>query len=89
MPVNVLSDGRSEAMLIMDSNEDSTVYMVVVNDEEQYSIWPAHRSLPTGWRSEGVKGTKQACLDHIRDVWTDMRPLSLRRAMGVAHVASR
>ncbi|MEV0911253.1 MbtH family protein [Streptomyces hokutonensis] len=52
--------------------------LVVVNDEEQYSIWPADRPVPSGWRHQGFTGDKQACLDHIAEVWTDMRPLSLR-----------
>lgn len=56
-------------------------YKVVVNHEEQYSIWPEWRELPPGWREEGKSGTKEECLAHINTVWTDMRPLSLRRAM--------
>jgi MbtH protein len=54
---------------------------VVVNHEEQYSIWFADRELPAGWRDAGYAGTKQQCLEHINEVWVDMRPLSLRRAM--------
>jgi MbtH protein len=54
------------------------MYGVVVNHEEQYSIWPLDRELPAGWRMEGKQGTKDECLAHIADVWTDMRPLSLR-----------
>jgi MbtH protein len=57
-------------------------YKVVVNDEEQYSIWFADRPLPGGWREAGFEGAKQSCLDHIEQVWTDMRPRSLRQAMG-------
>jgi MbtH protein len=60
-------------------DEDTTTYDVVVNHEEQYSIWPSHRDLPAGWRREGTRGPKAACLDHIEQVWTDMRPLSTRR----------
>lgn len=67
--------------------EDTTTYAVVVNQEEQYSIWPAHRELPAGWRAVGKTGTKAECLDHIGKVWTDMRPLSLRRMMD-AHRSS-
>ena len=52
---------------------------VVVNDEEQYSIWPADRENPAGWRDAGKQGTKDECLAHIATVWTDMRPLSLRK----------
>jgi MbtH protein len=53
-------------------------HLVVVNDEEQYSIWPASRPVPAGWRPGGVTGSKAECLDHIATVWTDMRPASLR-----------
>ncbi len=60
---------------------DATVYQVVVNDEEQYSIWPDYKALPAGWRLEGKSGPKAECLAHIESVWTDMRPLSLRRKM--------
>lgn len=60
---------------------DSPKYKVVINDEEQYSIWPENRENPAGWRSSGKSGTKEECLAHIKEVWTDMRPLSLRRKM--------
>ncbi|MEZ0073106.1 MbtH family protein [Planotetraspora sp. GP83] len=53
-------------------------YQVVVNHEEQYSIWPADSPPPDGWRPEGTSGTKEECLDHIERVWTDMRPKSAR-----------
>jgi MbtH protein len=56
-------------------------FAVVVNDEGQYSIWDAGRDVPAGWRGTGVTGTRDECLAHIDRVWTDMRPLSLRRAM--------
>jgi MbtH protein len=59
-------------------------YRVVISDEERYSIWPVYKEIPFGWRAEGFTGPKQACLDHISLVWTDMRPLSLRRAMDAA-----
>ncbi len=61
--------------------EDRTVYKVVVNHEEQYSIWPADREVPPGWADAGKTGTRDECTAHIREVWTDMRPLSLRREM--------
>ena len=64
--------------------EQEPAYAVVVNDEEQYSIWPAGRALPPGWNGVGVEGPKEACLNHIEQVWTDMRPLSLRRRMNAA-----
>jgi MbtH protein len=65
----------------MTTTEEQERYRVVLNDEEQYSIWPAHRDIPAGWRDEGTAGDKQACLDRIETVWTDMRPLSLRQRM--------
>lgn len=57
-------------------------FVVVVNDEEQYSIWPEARPLPAGWRDAGTRGSKESCLAYVQEVWTDMRPLSLRGAMG-------
>jgi len=61
--------------------DESTIYLVVVNDEEQYTIWPAYKTdLPLGWHAEGKQGTKDECLAHIKTVWTDMRPKSLRTA---------
>lgn len=62
-------------------DDDETIYKVVVNSEEQYSIWPGDRELPLGWRAEGFKGPKAACLTHIDEVWTDMRPLTLRKKL--------
>lgn len=56
-------------------------FSVVVNDEEQYSVWLADRPCPPGWRDVGVRGSKTECLAYIDTVWTVMRPLSLRRAM--------
>lgn len=64
-----------------DEKEDLTIYKVVMNHEEQYSIWPADRENPLGWSDAGKSGLKQECLAHIKEVWTDMRPLSLRQAM--------
>ncbi len=64
-----------------EENEDTTIYKVVVNDEEQYSIWPASKDIPPGWQAEGFEGPKDACLQHIEEIWTDMRPKSLRVAM--------
>jgi MbtH protein len=61
--------------------EDSHVYTVVVSAEEEYSIWPADREIPAGWRAAGRTGRKDECLAYIRETWTDMRPLSLRKAM--------
>lgn len=64
-----------------DIQEDTTIYKVVVNHEEQYSIWPAHRESPLGWRDVGKTGLKPECLEYVNKVWTDMRPLSLRQKM--------
>ena len=65
-------------------DEDMTIYKVVINHEEQYSIWPADRSNPLGWNDVGKSGAKAECLGYIKEVWTDMRPASLRRAMDTA-----
>lgn len=64
-----------------DDQEDTTMYKVVVNHEEQYSIWPIHQENPLGWRDAGKSGLKQGCLEYIKEVWTDMQPLSLRKKM--------
>ena len=61
--------------------EDITIYKVVVNHEEQYSIWPAEKDNPLGWKDVGKSGLKSECLEYIKEVWTDMRPLSLRQKM--------
>jgi len=61
--------------------EDTTIYRVVVNHEEQYSIWPEYKEIPLGWNDVGVVGLKDHCLAYIKEVWTDMRPLSLRKKM--------
>ena len=67
--------------MYQDDKEDTTIYKVVVNHEEQYSIWPSERDNPIGWKDAGKNGLKQECLDYIKEVWTDMRPLSLRKKM--------
>lgn len=56
-------------------------HTVVINDEEQYSIWPTFRPVPAGWQEVGVRGAKQDCLDYIDKVWTDITPKSVREAM--------
>jgi MbtH protein len=61
--------------------ESQGLYVVVVNEEEQYSIWLADRDIPLGWKEAGKRGSKAECLAYIREVWTDMRPLSLRKRM--------
>ena len=70
----------------MGDAEDTTIYKVVLNDEEQYSIWPAQRENPPGWKDAGFSGAKQDCLAYIQEVWTDMRPLSLRKKMQAAGI---
>lgn len=65
----------------MSWDSESTIFRVVVNHEEQYSIWPDYLDMPEGWNEVGVIGQKQVCLDYIQEHWTDMRPLSLRRHM--------
>jgi MbtH protein len=64
-----------------EEKEDNTIYRVVVNHEEQYSIWPAHKENPLGWRDAGKTGPKAECLAFVKEVWTDMRPLSVRKQM--------
>lgn len=62
-------------------DDENREFKVVINHEEQYSIWPADRDNPPGWKDVGKSGKKQECLDYINEVWTDMRPLSLRKRM--------
>jgi uncharacterized protein YbdZ (MbtH family) len=64
-----------------EEKEDTTVYKVVLNHEEQYSIWPEYKENPLGWKDVGKAGPKAECLAYIKEAWTDMRPLSLRRKM--------
>lgn len=61
---------------------DTTLFVIVMNGEEQYSIWPADRELPVGWSAVGGPSAKERCLDEIERRWTDLRPRSLREAMG-------
>ena len=65
----------------INDQEDTTVYKVVVNHEQQYSIYPADRTNPLGWNDAGKSGPKADCLAYVKEVWTDMRPLSLRLRM--------
>ena len=67
-----------------ETQDDRTTYKVVVNHEGQYSIWPADREAPAGWREAGKSGLKDECLAYVEEVWTDMRPLSLRQGAGEA-----
>lgn len=65
----------------MDEKEQGREYLVLLNHEEQYSIWPGAKEIPLGWREAGKRGSKEECLSYISEVWTDMRPLSLRQKM--------
>ena len=67
--------------MLNQTSDNKKKYHVVINEEEQYSIWPVNKDIPTGWIKVGVQGLKDDCLLHIKEVWTDMRPLSLRRKM--------
>ncbi|HXM55488.1 MAG TPA: MbtH family NRPS accessory protein [Candidatus Dormibacteraeota bacterium] len=71
-----------------EDEEDDRIYKVVINHEEQYSIWFADREPPAGWREVGKEGRKDECLAYINEVWTDMRPLSLRKQMEEAAAQS-
>ena len=64
-----------------DDREDTTIYKVVMNHEEQYSIWPAHKENALGWTDVAKTGTKDECIAYIKEIWTDMRPISLRKKM--------
>lgn len=70
-------------------DDENTIYDVVVNHEEQYSIWPAAREVPLGWRKVGKQGKKSECLNYIKEVWVDMRPLSLRKKMDAQQASQR
>jgi len=62
-------------------DDENIMFEVVMNHEEQYSIWPTDREPPAGWRKVGKSGKRAECLAYVDEVWTDMRPLSLRRRM--------
>jgi MbtH protein len=68
-------------------DDDTIDYLVVINDEEQYSIWPADRERPAGWHAVGEARSREACLTYIEQVWTDMRPKSLREALAAGNSA--
>ena len=61
--------------------EDQRTYVVLINDEEQYSLWPQGKDVPAGWRAVGKEGSREECSQYVDEVWTDMRPLSLRKQM--------
>ncbi|MET0266310.1 MAG: MbtH family protein [Duganella sp.] len=68
-------------------DREDGVFRVLVNHEEQYSLWPEWKAIPAGWLDAGVSGDKATCLAHIEQVWTDMRPASLRRFMAEQEAA--
>ena len=67
-----------------DEQEDNRVYIVLINDEEQYSLWLKEKKIPPGWRAVAKEGSKTECMSYVDEVWTDMRPLSLRKKMDAA-----
>ena len=75
--------------MVPQEEEDDRDYVVVMNHEEQYSIWFADRELPNGWKAVGKSGKKAECLKYIGEVWTDMRPLSLRKWMAEEEARER
>jgi MbtH protein len=79
-----LREARDGAIVdgVPDEDDDGRRWVVVANDEDQHSIWEAGREPPPGWRVVGVEGRRDECLSHIENVWTDMRPRSLREQMG-------
>jgi MbtH protein len=78
-----MPDGKDKTMSIFGDvfGDEEATFEVVMNHEEQYSIWPTHREVPAGWRTVGKSGKKKECLAYIEEVWTDMQPLSLRKRM--------
>jgi MbtH protein len=68
--------------MFSDAGDQGAAFKVVMNHEEQYSLWPSDREAPAGWRESGQTGTKEECLSYIESVWTDMRPLSVRKRLG-------
>jgi len=74
------SEGSMSGRKVEDAMAEDVSHIVVINDEEQYSIWPAWKELPRGWEAEGTRGSEDECVEHIESVWTDMRPRSLRTA---------
>ena len=80
----VLRTGIAGRVKMSDVDDKDNAYEVVVNQEEQYSIWPVGREIPGGWKKVGRSGTRDECLESVKELWTDMRPLSLRRQMEAA-----
>lgn len=74
-------DEKNHPLTLVESTDFEEEYYVVKNLEEQYSIWPTYKKIPLGWKTEGNPQAKSKCLEYIKEVWVDMRPLSLRRQM--------
>ena len=72
-----------------DEEDDTTTYKVIINQEKEYSIWPAEGGIARGWKDVGKVGSKKECLDYIEEVWTDMSPLNRRKMMEMAARAAR
>jgi MbtH protein len=81
-----VSTRYKESHMSLHDDEDTRFYTVLVNDEEQYSLWLKDKPVPAGWRAVGKEGTKDECSQYVDEVWVDMRPLSLRKKMGAAPV---
>ncbi|MEL6553022.1 MAG: MbtH family NRPS accessory protein [Cyanobacteria bacterium J06621_11] len=67
------------------TSSNETIYRVVINNQGRYSIWPEYKEIPWGWQAEGKIGSRQNCLDHISQIWTDMHPLSLQKLVSKAN----
>ena len=70
-------------------DDERIEYQVLVNHEEQYSLWPGFKEIPKGWEQVGPVGTKDECLAWVEEVWTDITPLSVRRQMQEAAAAPK
>lgn len=79
--VLLLFPTQASLMASDDKPDDTAIYRVLMNHEEQYSLWPDDLTIPDGWKDAGKRGTRAECLAYVSEVWTDMRPLSLRKAM--------
>ena len=68
-------------------DDERIEYQVLVNHEEQYSLWPSFKEIPKGWEQVGPVGNKEDCLAWVEEVWTDITPLSVRRQLEEAATA--
>jgi MbtH protein len=73
-----------ESLVSSDDKDPVESYIVLVNEEEQHSLWPSHKAVPAGWRNVGVYGSKEDCLEYIEKAWTDITPLSVRQRLAAA-----